>query len=111
MTDESTPTPRPVSLVAVIWIYVLLSLFAYLADRVYARHLPAAPQNEVPEHLSKDMDWKKTPESRKAYMLGLRQQQAEQGSTYGWVDEKAGVVRLPISRAMELVVQENGGAK
>jgi hypothetical protein len=44
-------------------------------------------------------------------MLGLRQQQAEQGSTYGWVDEKAGVVRLPISRAMELVVQENGGAK
>jgi hypothetical protein len=26
-------------------------------------------------------------------------------ATYGWVDEKAGVVRIPIDRAMELVVQ------
>lgn len=27
--------------------------------------------------------------------------------TYGWVDEKAGVVRIPISRAMKIIVDNN----
>jgi hypothetical protein len=35
----------------------------------------------------------------------LREQEERVLGDYGWVDEKAGVVRLPIARAMELVVQ------
>jgi hypothetical protein len=39
----------------------------------------------------------------------LRAEQQEQMNSYGWVDEKAGVVRVPIDRAMDLVVEESAG--
>ena len=35
----------------------------------------------------------------------LRNQQAQQATSYGWVDQKAGVVRLPVQRAMELTAE------
>jgi hypothetical protein len=102
---------RPVSLVAVIAIFILLSLFGVLAEKVYLPGRAAAPQNETPDNLPKDMAWKATPASRRAYLADLRKKQAEQGADYGWVDQKAGVVQLPIARAMVLIVQENGGGK
>jgi hypothetical protein len=111
MTDTETPAPRPVSLVTVVAIFILLSLFGVLVERVYLPGRPAAPQNETPDNLSKDMAWKATPATRRAYLADLRKKQAEQAASYGWVDKKAGVVQLPIERAMELIVQENGGAK
>jgi hypothetical protein len=111
MSDLTAPAPRPVSLVAVAAIFLLLSLFGVVAMRLYFPDRPAAPQNEVPDHLAKDQAWRATPASRRAYLAELRKKQAEQGAAYGWVDQKAGVVQLPIARAMELVVQENGGAK
>jgi hypothetical protein len=39
----------------------------------------------------------------------LKQYKAEQGeilNSYGWVDQKAGVVRIPIDRAMDILVQK-----
>ena len=42
----------------------------------------------------------------------LMQYRAEQEALlhgYRWVDEEAGVVQIPIERAMELVVAESGG--
>jgi hypothetical protein len=38
----------------------------------------------------------------------LRARQRDQLSSYRWVDAKAGVVAIPIERAMELVVQGKG---
>lgn len=111
-TDPSAPaTPRPVSLMAIIAVFVLLSAFGLLAERLYFPGISPAPQNETPEHLSKDMAWKANPASRKAFMLDLKRKQAEQADSYGWVDQKNGIVQLPVERAMELIVQENGGAK
>ncbi len=111
MTDPDTPAPRPVSLLAVASIFILLSLFGFLVERVYVRHRPPAPQNQAPENLSKDLAWKATPESRRAYLADLRHAQSEQAAAYGWVDRKTGVVQLPIERAMELVVKEQGASK
>lgn len=34
-------------------------------------------------------------------------EQQRQIETYGWVDEKAGVVRIPVSRAMSIIVDNN----
>jgi len=109
MSDQPDPAPRPVSLVAVAALFVLLSLFGLITLRVYTHHRPAAPQNEAPENLSKDLAWKATPESRKAALADLRAKQALQAVSYGWVDQKAGIVQLPISRAMELVVEAHTG--
>jgi len=36
----------------------------------------------------------------------LRQAEDEKLSSYGWVDEEAGIARIPIDRAMDLLVQK-----
>ncbi|MCA1584003.1 MAG: hypothetical protein LC791_04255 [Acidobacteria bacterium] len=36
----------------------------------------------------------------------LRQHETEQLSSYGWVDQATGIVRLPIDRAMERVLEQ-----
>ncbi len=109
MSDPTAPAPRPVSLVAVAAIFLLLSLFGLIAKRAYLHHLAPAPQNEVPDNLAKDLAWRATPADRRAALADLKKKQAEQAASYGWVDQKAGVVQLPIPRAMELVVKQYGG--
>ena len=41
-------------------------------------------------------------------IAALRNQQAAQLNGYGWVDRDKGVVRVPIARAMDLLVQRRG---
>jgi hypothetical protein len=108
MTEESAPIPRPVSVVAVAAIFILLSVFGLITLRVYVPGRAPAPQNQTPDNLSKDQAWRATPATRRAYLADLRKKQAEQAAAYGWVDQKAGVVQLPIARSMELIVKEYG---
>lgn len=37
----------------------------------------------------------------------LRQREDEQLGSYGWVSREQGIVRIPIDRAMELVIEES----
>jgi hypothetical protein len=41
----------------------------------------------------------------------LRQHEAEQLASYGWVDKATGVTRLPIDRAMDLTVERSTPAR
>jgi hypothetical protein len=41
----------------------------------------------------------------------LRANEQKRAVAYGWLDQKAGVVQLPLVRAMELVVQEHSARK
>jgi hypothetical protein len=93
---------------AVFAVFAVLSLFGVIAHRVYLGVRPAAPQNESPDNLGKDQAWRATPASRREYLAELRKKQAAQAATYAWVDRKNGIVQLPIDRAMDLVVQEQG---
>jgi hypothetical protein len=107
MSDAPAPAPRPVSLLATAAIFILLGLFWVITVRVYVPgHPPAAP-NETPDNLPKELAWKATPATRKAALADLRKAQATQVVSYAWVDQKAGIVQLPLGRAMELVVREN----
>jgi hypothetical protein len=54
------------------------------------RNLPPAPQLQVDEPKT----W--------AHQLAIEKEQTER---YAWVDQKAGVVRIPVERAMELVAE------
>jgi len=38
-------------------------------------------------------------------MQRFREQEQRKVSTYGWVDERRGIVRIPVERAMEMVAQ------
>lgn len=44
-------------------------------------------------------------------LVEMRATQQQRLSTYGWVDRKAGVVRIPVDRAMELMAQRAEAAK
>jgi hypothetical protein len=62
------------------------------------RHIaPGYPQSVFPNP--------KLEEDERGQLNGIRQQEDETLYSYGWIDEKAGTVRIPIDRAMELTVQ------
>ncbi len=48
----------------------------------------------------------RTAEQRQANLAALRAKELKQATTYGWADQKAGIVRLPLDRAMELTVRD-----
>ena len=52
-------------------------------------------------------DGLKTPAERKAILAELRGKEQTAATTYGWVNQGQGVVRLPIERAVELIIQEH----
>lgn len=59
------------------------------------QRVPPAPRLQA--HPLKDLD-------------ELRKAEHELLTTYAWKDQNAGVVRIPIARAMELLAQRNGRA-
>lgn len=110
MSDTTAQSPRPVSLITTLFVLALFAAFALLVSRYY--HPSAtAPQNQAAENLPKDLEWKATPASRKEVLTALHEKQAKQAASYGWVDQKAGVVQLPIERAMELTAERYGAKK
>jgi hypothetical protein len=98
--SDSSPS-RPVSLITVLFIFFGFALFLVAAYYVY---LPRQTGVFVDDGIH-------TPTQRKKTLNDLRETQAKQATTYGWVDQKTGVVRLPIDRAMELTAQQYGTAK
>ncbi|NDC74258.1 hypothetical protein EBZ70_02955 [bacterium] len=70
-------------------IFLIILLVAYLPNK-------AAPAG----------DGVKTPAERKAALAELRGKEQTAATTYGWVDKDKGIVRLPLERAVELIVQE-----
>jgi hypothetical protein len=111
MSDSSPSSPRPVSLIAILGILACFALFLVPVRLFYLSHRQALTQNEAPEQLSKDQQWKATPESRRAYLAELIAKQQKQAAAYAWVDKKNGVVQVPIDRAIELVIQDYAAKK
>ena len=96
---------------AILAVLAGFALFLLPLYWLYVRHRPARlfiPESVAAEKLSADQAWQATPESRLAYLRDLRQRQEKQLASYAWVDRKAGVVQLPIDRAMELVIAQYG---
>ncbi|HWA08426.1 MAG TPA: hypothetical protein VG838_03075 [Opitutaceae bacterium] len=104
-TPKNFPA-RPVSWFSVGMVFLGFAVFLLVVKYAYLAHLPAAPYAIAPENLPADQAWKATPADRKAYLGELRAKEQTQVNSYGWVDQSKGIVRLPISRAMELTVQE-----
>lgn len=62
----------------------------------------------LPNKVESVGDGVKTPEQRKAALAELRGKEKTAASSYAWIDKEKDLVRLPIDRAMELVIQEHG---
>jgi hypothetical protein len=62
------------------------------------RHIPPGyPQSTFPNP--------KLEENERGQLNGIRMNEEKTLYSYGWVDEKAGTVHIPIERAMDLLVQ------
>lgn len=87
-----------VSIAAIVAMYVLFNVLA--AEQ--------ARNTTVPSPLAAEYGLKEPPEPRLQSdplldLQKLRARDAERLSTYAWVDRDAGVVQLPIERAIELL--------
>jgi hypothetical protein len=97
----SETTSRRAPLVSVLAIFALFALFLLV---VYYLYIPRATGAFTDDGIH-------TAAKRKANLAELRAKQDAQAKSYAWVDQKAGVVQLPLDRAMELTLQHYAAKK
>ena len=93
MSDAAPSSKNPWVTIAVI-----IGGFAIFALILVVAYLPQKPA-PLPEGA-------RTPEERAILITELRAKEKTATTTYAWIDQPAGVVRLPIDRAVELTIQE-----
>lgn len=100
-TETAHPLHRPrPSLTFALAGSALLLFVVFLFQR------PAAPVALESQGVPETERWRYTEEGRATKLAQLRATEQKAASSYGWVDAKNGVVRLPLERAMELTLNE-----
>lgn len=96
-----------------ILVFAVGSIWSYGIYKSTAREMNPADRPRIPAEMGREeigiVD--QVPFELNRWVSQYRDQYAnEKGTgrlqTYGWVDRKAGTVRIPIDRAMDLLVQE-----
>jgi hypothetical protein len=105
MSDTPVTPARPVSLFTIVFIFLVFAAFLLVIRYFY--HPTTAPAfSASPDNLTKDTEWRANAATRREALRELREKESKQASSYGWVDQKAGVVHLPIDKAMELTARD-----
>ena len=105
MSPPPDARPKPVSWVsvaAVIGCFALFLFIIYLAYLPQRKKTAEADLSQVPA----DERWKYSADGRASHLTALHAHEHAEQTTYGWINQKAGIIRLPIDRAMALTVQE-----
>lgn len=97
MSDSSNFSfPHRTPVFTAVIVILCFAAFGLLAKRIYVPH--AADVQPVEGVL--------TPAERKTLLTEARAKEQAAATTYGWVDQPKGVVRLPIDRAIELTARD-----
>lgn len=110
MSDHSALPARPVSLFTLVLLFALFSS-SLLVIRYFYQPAAVSTVNAAPDNLPKDLEWRATAPARRAVLAEAREASEKQAGSYAWIDQKAGSLRLPIDRAMELTAQKYSGRK
>jgi hypothetical protein len=78
-------------------VIVCFASFAWLAKKIYAPH----------SRTVQAVEGVRTPADRKTLLTEHRTKENAESASYAWIDQKAGTVRLPIDRAIELTVRDH----
>jgi hypothetical protein len=101
-------------IVTVICMFGLKGLYAYLDHRERTTQEPVNPLvKQIPEdtrHVTRGYPETAFPnprleEDERNQLNGVLMEEEKKLYSYGWVDQNAGAVRIPIDRAMDLLVQ------
>lgn len=100
--------------VTVLCMFGLKGLYAYLDHREKASQpevnplvakVPEDTRHVAPGYPQTAFPSPKLEEDERGQLNGIRMEEEKTLYSYGWLDEKAGTVRIPIERAMDLLVQ------
>ena len=105
MSDTPVTPARPVSLFTIVFLFAVFAAFL-LVIRYFYQPTTTSAFAAAPDNMSKDLEWRANAAKRRETLQQLHESEAKQATGYGWVDQKAGVVRLPIERAMELTARD-----
>ncbi len=89
--------PHRTPVFTAVVVLVCFAFFGWLARKIYTPHAYTVDK----------VEGVKTPGERKTLLTEHRAKELADSTTYGWVDQKAGIVRLPIDRAIELTAAEH----
>jgi hypothetical protein len=89
-------------IVLVLTVFGMERLFDYLAARAARRSEPASPLAPAGRQLPPEPRLQTEPIQD---LAALRAREEATLGSYGWVDRQAGIVRIPITRAMELLAE------
>lgn len=109
-------------LVAGVFVYFIVNgLFAFLNKRYETEQPPVSPLiknaqqdtrrippqygNDYQKYLKEGFPAPQLETDERTQLNTIRLGEEDTLSTYGWVDQKAGVVRIPIDRAMDILAQ------
>lgn len=87
-------------------IIAVVGLLVYGAFQYLARHPPKGDRANPMS--ASDVQRPAAPRIEEHLAMGLKQLRAQEDrtlSSYGWVNKQAGVVRIPVERAMELQLE------
>lgn len=95
------------SFIAIIGCFLAMGLIVYLA------YLPnrVGPVTVDMSLVPADQQWKYSADGRKEHLIQMHANETDMLNHYVWVDQSAGIVRVPIDRAMELIVNEQRAEK
>lgn len=91
-THTSSSTGSWVTVAAAVGGFAIFALILFIA------YLPKKP-DPLPDGV-------RTPAQRKSALADLRAKEKAAATSYGWVDQTAGVVRIPIDEAVKLTIKE-----
>src|SRR3984957_16280458 len=100
--------------VTALCMFGLKGLYAYLDHREKASQpevnplvakVPEDTRNVAPGYPQTAFPSPKLEEDERGQLNGIRMEEEKTLYSYGWVDEEAGTVHIPIERAMDLLVQ------
>jgi len=108
--------------IAVVLVhFIAKGIFRYLDQRYETEQPPVSPLvsaapsdtrrippqfgNNYTKYLQQDFPAPQLEINERTELNGIRLREEDTLSTYGWVDQKSGAVRIPIDRAMDLLVE------
>jgi len=100
--------------VTAICLFGLRGLYAYLehyekssqpAVNALVTNVPEDTRHIAPGYPQTAFPSPKLEEDERGQLNDIRTNEEKELNSYGWVDERAGTVHIPIERAMDLVVQ------